>query len=265
MSEHEGYLRIATTRSGTFNFNGIETPSNNAVFVLGPEGDALKTVGSVEGIAPGEQIYSARFIGDRGFLVTFVQIDPLFTLDLADPANPQIIGALKVPGVSHYIHPLGEDHLLTIGKDADDQGQFAWFGGVQLSVFDVTAFNDPKLSSKVILGTRGTESEALYDHKAFNYYKPLDLLAIPLHLFEGQSNGPEYGTPTFAGVYVYDVTPDAGLAYRGRLATGSAAFYGMGWTRTVFVGDVLYVVTADGVRAVPSTDVTAAATVLPFD
>jgi uncharacterized secreted protein with C-terminal beta-propeller domain len=265
MGEHEGHLRVATTKSGTFTFDGVASPSNNAVFVLGADGDTLKTVGSVEGIAPGETIYSARFIGDRGFLVTFVQIDPLFTLDLSDPANPTVVGSLKVPGYSDYIHPLGDDHLLTIGKDADDAGDFAWFGGVQLSVFDVTAFESPKLASKIILGTRGTESEALYEHKAFNYYEPLEMLAIPVHLFEGAPSGPEYGTPTFAGVYVYHVTPADGLDYRGRLSTDNAAFYGMGWTRTAFIGDVLYVVTTDGVQAALSNDLAAATTNLNFD
>lgn len=265
MGEQAGYLRVATTRSGTFNFNGVESPSDNAVFVLGVDGEVLKTVGSVEGIAPGEQIYSARFIGDRGFVVTFKKIDPLFTLDVADPANPKIVGTLKVPGYSDYIHPLDADHLLTIGKDADDVGDFAWYQGVQLSVFDVTAFDNPKLSSKVVLGTRGTESEALYEHKAFNYYAPLEMLAIPVHLFEGQTSGPEYGTPTFAGVYVYHVTPADGLAYRGRVATGNADYYSMGWTRTVFVNDLLFVVTADGVQAIGTADLSAAPALLPFD
>ena len=166
-------------------------------------------------------------------------------------ANPVIVGQLKVPGYSTYIHPMDEDHLLTIGKDAEDAGDFAWFKGVQLSVFDVSVFADPQLMDKEILGDRGTESEALYNSKAFNYYQPLEALAIPLQLLEGSGTGFEYGTPTFNGVYVFHVTPNSGLDVLGRLSMSPPDSWGMSWCRTVFIGGTLYAVSEAGVQAVP--------------
>ena len=138
--------------------------------MLGEEDGELVIFGRLEGIAPGEQIYSARFIGSRGFLVTFKKVDPLFTFDLTDPADPQVVGELKVPGYSDYIHPLGENHLLTIGKYAVEDGDMVWYQGVQISVFDVTDFADPVQVDVEIVGDRGTESEALENPHAFNYF-----------------------------------------------------------------------------------------------
>lgn len=251
MGEHERYFRIATTDSGVFAPGGQQAPSSSAVYVLGPDGDGLQVVGKVEGIAPGESLYAARFIGTRGFLVTFKKIDPLFTLDLADPANPVIVGELKVPGYSEYLHMLDDNHLLAVGKDADDMGSFAWFQGVQLSLFDISAFDKPALKDKQVLGTRGTESEALWNHKAFNHYPSLEALAIPVELYEGGTGGSEYGEHTFSGVYVFHVNAEEGIDLLGRVATADAASYGMGWCRTVFIGQTLYAVTGSGIHAVP--------------
>ena len=182
MGEHEGFLRVATTVSGLF-FDGRE--SSNNVYVLGQEGDALNVVGAVENIAPRETIQSARFIGDRGFVVTFEQIDPLFTLDLSVPTNPRIVGELKVPGFSTFLVPMDANHLLAVGQYIPPPGAFrSW--GVQLSIFDVTDFANPTLKHQEIIGgDGGAWSEALYNPKAFTYFAQGGRVALPASIYGG--------------------------------------------------------------------------------
>ncbi|MBN1342823.1 MAG: beta-propeller domain-containing protein [Phycisphaerae bacterium] len=256
LGEHEDYLRIATTLGRLWSGGG--GVSNN-VFVLGEGAKSLEVVGELRGIAEGEEIYAARFIGSRGFLVTFVKIDPLFTLDLSDPTKPKVVGELKVPGYSDYIHLLDENHLLTIGKDADaTEANFSWYQGVQLSIFDVTDFANPQLLHKKIIGGRGTESAALNDHRAFNFFAPKKLLAIPIDLYEGGSGGPTYGEHTFSGLYVYRVTSEDGFDLQGRISTIDALdnwYYYSSWTRGVFIGDYVYAVTDERIRSAGLGDV----------
>jgi len=182
MGEYEGFLRVATTVGPTFTaFN--QTDSTNQVIVLQQQEDTLSIVGSVGGLAPRETIQSARFIGDRGYVVTFEQIDPLFTLDLSDPTNPQVIGELKVPGFSTFLVPMDADHILAVGQYIPDE----FFGnrGVQLSIFDVSDFSNPTLQHNVILGENsGAQSEALFNPKAFTYFVEEGLVALPLSIFE---------------------------------------------------------------------------------
>jgi len=301
LGEKDGYLRMASTVQ-SFSFsgpillpmpavggsggsasggagtvsNGVATgiaqatsgpaQNGNAVYVLheGATAGRLEIVGRLEGIAPGEQLYSARFVGDRGFLVTFKKIDPLFTIDLTDPTSPRLAGQLKVPGYSDYIHIMDDTHLLTIGKDASaDMGDFAWYQGVQLSIFDVSDFANPVLLHKEIIGTRGTNSEANSNPKAFNYFKAKDALAIPIELYEGQTTGPEYGRHTFTGLYVYHVTVAEGFTLLGRISTRDVSASPweetMAWwwyaydqyTRGVFINDNVYAVTDSIVKAAP--------------
>lgn len=183
MGEHNGYLRVATTVGRTFIGFGEGTASANNVYVLGQSGSDLEVVGSVEGIAPGESIKAARFLGDRGYVVTFRQVDPLYTLDLADPFNPFIAGELKVPGFSTFVVPMDEDHLLTVGQYIPDAGPFfAW--GVQLSIFDVSDFANPVQKFSTVIGTEsGAGSEALYNPKAFTYFAERGLLALPVSIY----------------------------------------------------------------------------------
>jgi inhibitor of cysteine peptidase len=258
LGEYEGHLRTATT-IGEVHRSGDNTAKNN-VYVLHPEQDRLVITGKVEGIAPGERIYSARFLGPRGFLVTFKKVDPLFTLDLSDPAAPRVVGELKVPGYSDYIHPLGENHLLTIGKDAVDMGDFAWYQGVQLSVFDVTDFAEPARADVEIIGERGTESEALTNPHAFNFFGSADTLAIPMTVAEGAGEDPSSsGYPTFRGLCLFRVTIEDGIEPLGRISTepeeGSSEYYdyywSYDWARGVFIGDYVYTVTSTEVLASP--------------
>ncbi len=182
MGEYEGYLRVATTIDSGFSLFSSDGPVN-AVFVLGGVGNELEVVGSVEGIAPRETIQAARFVGDRGYVVTFEQIDPLFTLDLSDPTDPRIVGELKVPGFSTFVVPMDEDHLLTVGRYIPEVG--AWWGwGVQLSIFNVSDFANPFLEHNVVIGEGGeASSDALWDPKAFTYFAEGGLVALPVQIY----------------------------------------------------------------------------------
>lgn len=216
LGEYNRHLRLATTNGQAW---GRDT--HNSVFVLEQQGNRLETIGSISGIAPTEDIRSARFVGERGFIVTFKKTDPLFTVDLSDPRNPVLAGELKIPGFSTYIHMMDADHLLTIGFDADDQGSFGWFQGIELQVFDVSDMSNPAQMHKEIIGTRGTSSEATANHLAFNYFPPKDVLALPMAICEGGS-GSDYGDQmTFNGLLVYDVTAESGFTERGRVPHGN--------------------------------------------
>ena len=213
MDEHRDHLRIATTSGWT------PDPSvHSTLTVLREEGTQLVPRGVVDNIAPTEDIRSVRFSGDRGFIVTFKKTDPLFAFDLSDPADPNIQGELKIPGFSTYMHMMDDDHLLTIGYDADDQGDFAWFTGVMLQIFDVSDMSNPTLTHKQVIGTRGSSSEALTNHLAFTYFPAKQALALPMTICEGRSGGGRYGqNMTFSGLMVFNTTVDKGFAELGRV------------------------------------------------
>ncbi|MFY0539424.1 beta-propeller domain-containing protein [Nannocystis pusilla] len=183
--------------------------------MLSEHGSQLVELGRVDNLAPSEDIRSVRFRGDIGFVVTFKKTDPLFVLDLADPAAPSIKGELKIPGYSTYMHLMDDDHLLTMGYDADDQGDFAWFQGLQLQVIDVADLAHPEVLDKEVIGTRGSTSDAATDHLAFTYFKARDLLAVPMTICEGGSGGDYGDIMTFSGLLVYRVTVDGGFELLG--------------------------------------------------
>ncbi|MBI4640490.1 MAG: beta-propeller domain-containing protein, partial [Candidatus Tectomicrobia bacterium] len=201
-SEQNDFLRVATTIN--------QGPSNN-LFVLSDSANRLGIVGRIENIARGERLRSARFVGDRGFLVTFRQVDPLFTLDLSDPARPRVAGELKVPGFSTFILPISDTELLTVGQDADLAGIPL---GLQLSIFDVSNFANPILKHKVVTGEQGTFSEALSTPKAFTYFARRQVLALPIR--ETGANR----SLTFVGLIVYHANGQVGFELLGRINTG---------------------------------------------
>ena len=214
MDESEGYFRIATTTGYSW---GVAASSKNNVYVLDPE---MKVVGRLEDLAPGEQIYSARFMGDRLYMVTFKKVDPLFVIDLSEPTAPRVLGKLKIPGYSNYLHPYDENHVIGLGKEAVDAegGDFAWYQGVKLSLFDVTDVSNPVEVAKVEIGDRGTDSPALYDHKAFLFNREMNLLVIPVleAKVSGQyaSEANAYGDFVYQGAYVFDISTE-GISLRG--------------------------------------------------
>lgn len=216
LDEHEAHLRVAST---TGHIGGGEDSAYNTLTVLGERAGRLELVGVLDKLAPTEDIRSVRFDGDRGYVVTFKKTDPLFVLDLAKPAAPRVLGELKIPGFSTYMHKMDDTHLLTIGYDADDQGSFAWFTGVMLQIFDVSEPTQPRLKFKHVIGTRGSSSEALTNHLAFSYYAPKNILSLPMTICEDSAGGGSYGMDlTFSGLMVFDVTTSAGFSLRGKVS-----------------------------------------------
>lgn len=180
MSEHNGFLRVVTTdfRSwwGWPDDEDVEAPANNVFILEDDDAGSLDVVGHVGGIAPNEQIFAARMMGDKGYIVTFEMVDPLFVLDLSDPYDPQVLGELKIPGYSAYLHPLGESHLIGVGMAGLDTGELT---GLAVNLFDVSDPTDPKLETDHEVSHQGgwSWSEALWDHHAFTYHR--DTLTIP--------------------------------------------------------------------------------------
>jgi len=223
MDESDGYFRIATTRGQVSRESAAST---NNVYVLDSD---LIMAGKLEGLAPGEIIYSARFMGDRAYLVTFKKVDPFFVLDLTNPRDPKVLGALKIPGYSDYLHPYDETHIIGIGKntlEADsEEGDFAWYQGIKIAIFDVSDFSHPREMHKVDIGDRGTDSYALHDHKAFLFDRKKNLLVLPVLLAElspeqkasKDTRDFDYGQYTYQGAYVYDISLEYGIRLRGRI------------------------------------------------
>jgi inhibitor of cysteine peptidase len=199
----------------------IRPLTNNHLFVLNQD---LEVVGSVNDIASGERIFSARFMGDKAYMITFVQVDPLFVIDLKNPTNPKILGELKIPGFSNYLHPYSENYLIGIGKEVleneDPNDTFVFEQGVKLSIFDVTDLENPIELYKEVIGDRGTYSDATNNHKAFMFDKEKNLLIIPINLAQ-YKQPPEnrwmYGEYTFQGMYVYNIDIENGFSLRGRV------------------------------------------------
>ena len=218
MDERASVLRVATS-SGWVGTPGV---SSNIVN-LAEQNGGLRVVGQLNKLAPEEDIRSVRFDGDRGFVVTFKKTDPLFVIDLLDPATPRVLGELKIPGFSTYMHPMDKDHVLAIGLDADDKGSFAYFNGIQIQIFDVSELNNPKLQHKAVIGTRGSASEALTNHLAFNYFAPKGLLALPVTVCDGGGDGRYADKLSFSGLMVFDVSLTAGITERGRMPFVDAA------------------------------------------
>jgi uncharacterized secreted protein with C-terminal beta-propeller domain len=248
MDEYDGYFRVATTT--------YEEKSQNNVYILDM---ALNITGSLKNLAPGETIYSARFMGERCYLVTFRQVDPLFVIDLKDPYSPEVLGYLKITGYSDYLHPYDENHLIGIGKETTEEGEFAWYQGVKISLFDVSDVRNPREIDKEIIGHRGTDSPVLWDHKAFLFDKSRNLLVIPV--LEAKVNEAEYpqgvpsdayGEPVWQGAYIFHVSLDAGISLEGRIThienLGDLEqeyyyFYSpFSVTRSLYIGDVLYTI-----------------------
>jgi len=170
MDEHNGYFRIATTTGNAWSSDN----SLNHLWILNED---LEITGSVEDLAQGERIYSVRFMGEKAYVVTFRQIDPLFVLDLSDPSNPEVLGELKVTGFSNYLHPYDENHVIGIGKETTEEGRIQ---GVKIALFDVSDVNNPIEKAKYEVEGKWSNSNALYDHKAFLFDKSRNLLVLPI-------------------------------------------------------------------------------------
>ncbi len=259
MDEHDGFFRIATTQGNSWR-TGAGSLKNN-VYIFDSE---MNVTGKLEDIAPGERIYSARFMRERGYLVTFRTVDPFFVLDLKEPANPCILGELKIPGYSNYLHPYDEKHVIGFGKDAVEVSGMAFYMGMKMALFDVSDVRNPveKFSEKI--GDRGTDSELLRNHKALLFSKDRALLAFPVKIFEVEENEspagafPACGSFSFQGAYVYSIDLFRGFVQKGKIThrdgrNNSDPWYCTGSEkdieRILYVDDTLYTLSKDVIKA----------------
>jgi uncharacterized secreted protein with C-terminal beta-propeller domain len=248
MDESDGILRVASTKGWVPDASVI-----SYLTTYGMQAGKLVQLGQVGGIGPQEDIRSVRFDGNRGYVVTFKKTDPLFVFDLTDATKPKLMGELQIPGFSTYMQRLDDTHVLAIGFTADDHESFAFFNGIQIQIFDVSDLANPKLAWKHVIGTRGSSSEALTNHLAFNYFAPKKMLALPITVCEGGGDGTYATNLTFAGVMAFDISLDTGISEHGRLpfidagtvaATDSCDKW---WTdskslvkRSIFMDDYIY-------------------------
>lgn len=256
LDEYAGNLRVATTVEG---WTREGTTQYNNVYVLD---STMKTIGALEYIAPDERIYAARFAGDRLYLVTFKRIDPLFVIDLTDPKRPGILGELKIPGYSDYLHPYGPDHIIGIGKETSEN---EWGGvsvaGLKIALFDVSDVNSPTQVDSVVIGEAGTDSAALHDHKAFLFVEDRQLLVIPVSEIKKVENPSSrypgsYALETWQGAYVYRVSQKDGFTLLGRVAHAESGSPYSWYTpdavqRSLFMDDTLYTIS---MRSIVMTD-----------
>lgn len=252
LDEYGGNLRVATTVN---EWSSSRSLQYNSVYILD---GAMHTVGSLEYIALDEKIYSTRFLGDRLYMVTFKRIDPFFVIDLSDPAHPGILGKLKIPGYSDYLHPYDENHIIGLGKETEsnDWGGVS-VGGLKLALFDVSDVNNPVMVDKVEIGDSGTDSAALQDHKAFLFDKGKDLLVIPVSeiqkTYVSDLKGSPYGHGLWQGAYVFGVDPDIGFIKKGTITHQMNADAYSYWyspdtvKRSLYIGNVLYTVSSGSI------------------
>jgi hypothetical protein len=285
MDEHDGHLRVATTTGPGF---GNDTATSEShVLVLDPGDGGLETVGSVSGLGRGEMIRAVRFLGDVGYVVTFRQTDPLYTVDLSDPTAPEVTGELEMLGYSAYLHPIGDGRLIGIGQDATEQGRTT---GTQVALYDVRDPAAPVRVAQAVLPQSSTEAE--WDPHAFLWWPRTSLAAVPVTSYD----------TSFSGLVGFGVDPDgAAISEVGRVshpAQPSDPRIGIGIvpaepmptepppesdgrvpvgpsdvlppvaytppiTRSLVVGDTLWTLSAAGLGASPLSDL-GSATFLPF-
>ncbi|MCP4917090.1 MAG: hypothetical protein GY913_09210 [Proteobacteria bacterium] len=232
MDEWDSHLRIATTAVDP---DGGTTSAG--VYVLEEDGDDLEVVGQVDELAEGEQIFAVRFEQDVGYVVTFEQIDPLFTFDLSDHEDPRAVGELEITGFSNYIHPMDSGHILAVGMEADTDG---WTQNLQVSQFDVSDLENPVLDSRLQLDSYG--SEAQYEHHAFNWFAPVETLLLP----SGYGDESE--------MFLIHAAPGDELALKGSIdqdevlySAGSDNDYCTNFRRSVVIEEVAYGISNAGI------------------
>ncbi|PLX21925.1 hypothetical protein C0584_01140 [Candidatus Parcubacteria bacterium] len=251
MDESGGNFRIATTKNRTWSQYGESKDSYSNLYVLD---ENLKQIGAVEDIAPGERIYSVRFMQDRAYLVTFKQTDPLFVIDLSSPSEPKILGELKIPGFSNYLHPYDEKTLIGIGKDTElNEYERVITKGLKVSLFDVSDVEEPRETDSFIIGDAGSDSLALNDHKAFLFSRENNLLVIPATLRESENNS--YGKVSFRGALWFEITKD-NIDLKSQISHYSGSenesdktyrwngynYYDSSVKRSLYINDVLYTI-----------------------
>jgi uncharacterized secreted protein with C-terminal beta-propeller domain len=240
MDEYRGKFRIATTTGNTW-----QETSLNHLYVLDED---LEIIGEIEDLAKGERIYSARFMGERAYLVTFRQVDPFYVLDLSDPEDPEVLGYLKIPGYSSYLHPYDEDRIIGLGKEGSN---------LKLSLFDVSDVEDPvEIDKYTIEGASYSDSNALYDHKAFLFDKERELLVIPVSYnefigMETNQYGYEYRKYRYSqGAFVFDIDEN-GFELKGEISHRRNVERDWMYRveRSLYMDDALYTISKKKIKA----------------
>lgn len=225
MDEYEGNLRIATT-------DGYDENASNQLYILDKD---MKEIGKIENMAKGERIYSVRFIGKIGYIVTFEQIDPLFVIDLSNPTNPVVKGQLKIPGYSSYLHPYDETHIIGIGYNTKSNG----YGGVKntnmkMSMFDVSDLENPTEMFNISIGGDYAYSQVGYNHKCVFYNKDRNLIGFPLSTNDGRNYKDEFA--------IIKIDLENGFSIYGEIEEKENK-YDRDIRRTIYIGDKLYTLT----------------------
>jgi len=290
MDEYGGYFRVATTSEGRIFFDS--PVSRNNIYVL--DGD-LNVVGRLEGLAPRERIYSARFMGSRVYLVTFRNIDPLFVIDLKNPKEPKVLGELKIPGYSDYLHPYDENHLIGVGKEVapinepqpvpmrEGMGVTApdimpslplRQQGVKIALFDVTNPARPVELAKYQVEQQGSDSEVSRDHKAFLFSRDKNLMALPVSYSRTFPSGLERGLMPYyrnwQGMYVFNISTAEGISLKGKIehnATYKSDYEATeAIRRSAYINEIFYTVSEGAVKLSSMADLKEIKTIkLPRD
>ena len=243
LDEYEGNLRVAVTEYGE--------KQSNSIYVLS---DKLETVGKITDLAPDERIYSVRFMGEKGYVVTYKQVDPLFALDLKDPTNPKVTGELKIPGFSEYLHPYSDGLLIGIGNDTKaNKNGGEQRNGMKISMFDVSDPLNPKEVQSLAFGEPYSYSEILHNHKSLLYLKDKNLIGFPV-----QTNG-------INEFHVFKITENKGFELIGKVSQKPANWeqrkseykvydsvsnqYSSLIQRGILIDDVLYTISVENIKA----------------
>jgi hypothetical protein len=239
LSEHDGALRVASTDEPAWLPEGGQpTPAQSFVTVLQAQAGRLAQVGQVGGLGHGQRIFGVRFAGTTGYVVTFRQTDPLYTLDLSAPATPRVVGELEIPGYSAYLHPIGDGLLLGIGQQADATGRAQ---GTQVSLFDVSDLAHPRRIQHAVYGNGSSDAE--FDHHAFLWWAPTGTAVLPLQTYD-PSGDPAKGFTGAIGLHVDART----IAEVGRVVHGTGPDVAP-IARSLVVGERLYTLSYLGLQA----------------
>jgi hypothetical protein len=244
MSEQDGLLRVASTEAPLWWRSIEDRKSESFVTVLKQDGNTLAQVGRVGDLGKGERIYAVRFLGDVAYVVTFRQVDPLYTVGLSDPAHPEVLGSLDLLGYSAYLHPVGDGLLLGVGQAADEQGRTQ---GTQVSLFDVSDPSRPaRLSNQVVAG--GSSSTVEFDPHAFLWWEPSKLAVLPVQIYTYDE---QKGTSDqFAGAIGFHATKAGGVTEAGRAShPKDQNGYSAPISRSLVIGDRLFTLSTAGVLA----------------
>jgi uncharacterized secreted protein with C-terminal beta-propeller domain len=275
--DSNGFFRVATNintlvAGPSLPWGGLNT--TNRVSVLADRSGALRLIGQTEELSPGERITSVRFIGQRGFVVTFRQVDPLITIDLSDPEHPRKVGALIVPGFSTYIHPLDDRYLLTLGQYLPENGDRR-ARAIKLSIFDVADLSRPIEKFTQLVGTAWGWSDAVYEHKAFNYFPDKKLLAIPFSDWNSTVNCGTYWCAFASDLRVFQIDPTSGIQFKGAVEMRDLyeSARGPSWSyywapyvrRSVLADNVAYAISDAGIRVADVDSLSSAIRTIAFD